>query len=290
MGNELGGWDGPAPPADWTIEMSTYIKSLAPNTLVSDGTLGGLNLPSRLSSSVLNSPVVDIFSNHYYYGQSDIERLKSDAAHVSSYGKAFFNGEFGLSDTSVYEELYKTAVATPAVSGTMIWSLRFHSRDGGMYVHSETDTIFSYHMPGFTYRPRFNSRDERNVVVMTRQYALQIAGLSSSTAYPVPKAPIAITGVGMTSRNIRFRGTPWAYRYLIFRRVSGGSWTQMALLDDGIPSGAVMYSEKNSVPSGGFEYKIQPFGIRSSGSWSSSQPYTVDSTPGPSLVIGPFYS
>jgi hypothetical protein len=59
-GNELGGWDGPSPPADWTLELSALMKSFTPNTLVMDGTQGGLDIPTRFPVVVLESPLVDI--------------------------------------------------------------------------------------------------------------------------------------------------------------------------------------------------------------------------------------
>jgi hypothetical protein len=41
-GNELGGSTGTAnpPPVEWTIAVSLYLKKLAPNTLVIDGSYG----------------------------------------------------------------------------------------------------------------------------------------------------------------------------------------------------------------------------------------------------------
>ena len=66
-GNELGGWGGPSPPASWTIEMANYIKGIAPDNLVADGSFGALNArgEDRFRAEALRHPNVDMFSNHY---------------------------------------------------------------------------------------------------------------------------------------------------------------------------------------------------------------------------------
>ncbi|KAJ1341159.1 hypothetical protein BSLG_004225 [Batrachochytrium salamandrivorans] len=57
-GNELGGWEGKPPPAAWTIEIAQFIKSLAPRTMVIDGTMGGHNLKDESTRSVANSAFI----------------------------------------------------------------------------------------------------------------------------------------------------------------------------------------------------------------------------------------
>jgi hypothetical protein len=54
-GNELGGSTGTAnpPPIEWTTAVSLYLKELAPNTLVIDGSYG-------IQSGNLPTPSVDI--------------------------------------------------------------------------------------------------------------------------------------------------------------------------------------------------------------------------------------
>lgn len=41
-GNELGGWSGSnyPPPVEWTTSIANYLKELAPETLVLDGSYG----------------------------------------------------------------------------------------------------------------------------------------------------------------------------------------------------------------------------------------------------------
>ena len=61
-GNELGGWmlNGGAPPAAWTLEIAAYIKSLAPNQLVSDGTDGLQDESGNLENNGLDVAGVDM--------------------------------------------------------------------------------------------------------------------------------------------------------------------------------------------------------------------------------------
>jgi mannan endo-1,4-beta-mannosidase len=275
LGNELGGWDGPVPSSEWTSDIAAYIKSIAPNALVASGDMGGLDSKSRYSEGSLSSPAVDMLSNHYYYGSSDIARLASDAAYVSSRGKAFFVGEFGLSDTTVYDSIYKSSLSLAEVSGAMIWSLRYHSRRGGFYIHRESDKYYSYHIPGFLYVSGFNSAEERNVIILTRKYGLKSLGLSTTTAYMVPPAPRAIDGV--TSRALRFMGSPWAVNYRLSRKNGDTAWKVVKTsLSDGVVSGTVLFVDTVTVSSKGVLYLIEP--------------KSVDGVYGPGLTVGPLFS
>lgn len=105
LGNELGGWTESPPPGAWTVELARHIKSLAPNALVADGTLGGLDAPNRFQRAALESSAVDLFSCHYYWGGSDIPRISRDANFVAGYNKVFFIGEYGLNTVNHYKAI-----------------------------------------------------------------------------------------------------------------------------------------------------------------------------------------
>ena len=219
LGNELGGWDESPPPAQWTLEMASLIKQLAPNTLVIDGMMGGLDAPSRFDKSLLNSPLVDVFSCHYYYGLSDLFRVKRDAKYVHGFAKGFVCDEFGLCTTSTIESLVNSIMPESShVSGVNLWSLRYHSEFGGFYRHFEKDSHWSYHVPGFPAVTGF-VKDERRIVQFMRKCALKIAGLPSSLPYPVPNAPSIATlnTTPITPLAIRFRGSAAAAYYKIYR-------------------------------------------------------------------------
>lgn len=102
----------------WTTDIAKYIKSIAPRTLIMDGTIGGVN---RIAKESLLSPYIDIFTNHYYWGTPS---HAADAKFVASYGKAFIAGEYGLMNNAWYDDFMATTVNTPELSGCLIWSLR----------------------------------------------------------------------------------------------------------------------------------------------------------------------
>lgn len=49
---------------------------------------------------------------------------------MASHGKAFIVGEFGLASAQAYKLLLDEVLVGP-FAGALLWSLRFHSRDGG---------------------------------------------------------------------------------------------------------------------------------------------------------------
>lgn len=61
-GNELGAYmlSAGAPPADWTSEIATYIKSLAPKHLVADGTDGLVDYGGSTQNTGLDVSGVDL--------------------------------------------------------------------------------------------------------------------------------------------------------------------------------------------------------------------------------------
>lgn len=61
-GNELGGYmlGGGAPPASWTKDIAAYIKNIAPNHLVADGTDGLSDYGGSLANTGVGVPNVDL--------------------------------------------------------------------------------------------------------------------------------------------------------------------------------------------------------------------------------------
>ena len=61
-GNELGGYmlGGGAPPAAWTKDIASYIKKLAPNHLVADGTDGLTDYGGSLANTGMKVSNVDL--------------------------------------------------------------------------------------------------------------------------------------------------------------------------------------------------------------------------------------
>ena len=65
-GNELS-MNGNRVPLEWTLDMARHIKSIDPNHLLMDGSYGKYGWDSQ----VLSSPLIDIYSNHYYIESLD---------------------------------------------------------------------------------------------------------------------------------------------------------------------------------------------------------------------------
>ncbi|KAJ3120090.1 hypothetical protein HK098_004889 [Nowakowskiella sp. JEL0407] len=208
-GNELGGWDY-TPPASWTIELASLIKSLAPNQLVLDGTLGGTCNPPKFAVECLEHPLIDMFSNHYYdptFGYSS--RMVKDANYVKKFKKAFFVGEYGFASSDVYDKMLSTAVNNDKISGTLCWSLRYHARDGGFYVHDEDRGFKAFHFPGFSPADGFPDNEE-NVVKVVMKHAMMTGNPS--------KLPLEAPSLLEVNGNmLRWRGSTGAFRYRIFR-------------------------------------------------------------------------
>ncbi|KAI9105675.1 glycoside hydrolase superfamily [Phlyctochytrium arcticum] len=290
LGNELGGWKGPNPPTSWTLQMTSFIRSLAPRTLVADGTMGGLEAKTKWDKQALASPDgPDIFVNHYYYGESDLKRLKEDSAYVAKHGKAFVVGEFGFSNVGVYGRIYEEILRNDKISGSLIWSLRFHSMFGGFYVHGESGGKYSaYHAPGFRARNHGFCAEEADVMPQIRHYALRIQGYAdpNSVPMPIPEAPWLLNDI--RPGWIRFRGAAWAARYVIWRGTAvedtqggqGINWDQHPLasdiLDD-VCSGSTIWKDMSAAKGVPYYYAVQAVGVGGGVSpWSN--------------VVGPVYA
>jgi hypothetical protein len=100
----------------------------------------------------------------------------------------------------------------------LIWSLRYHSRDGGFYIHFEPATnTQAYHVPGFA--NGFDAQEEL-IVDATRLYGLRISGMNPLTPQIIPGTPSSTTGYILTPRLIRFRGSAGAHSYRIWRKLA----------------------------------------------------------------------
>jgi len=112
-----------------------------------------------------------------------------------SRGKKFYLvGEFGFVPVAGVEKLLETVISE-GLSGAMIWSLRYHNRDGGFYWHSEpaSASVYNpYHYPGF---PSGEVWNEIATLKLMRAKALEISGLTM----PVPQPPVSPRLLPITS-------------------------------------------------------------------------------------------
>jgi hypothetical protein len=166
-------------PPEWTVKAAAYIKSIDPNHLVMDG----YHLTPVRDLS-LEDKNIDIVTTHHYpvmflipISPAEMIRQIKETAVLARGKKAYIVGEFGFIPTKDVESLLD-AVRDEKISGVLIWSLRFHNRDGGFYSHSEpygNDKYKAYHWPGFASGDAF---DETNVLSLIHRKAFEIRNMS----------------------------------------------------------------------------------------------------------------
>ncbi|KAJ3146873.1 hypothetical protein HK101_002268 [Irineochytrium annulatum] len=173
------------------------------------------------------------------YEKSYADRMASDAALAASYGKAFFVGEFGIADTTAYNQVLDAAVADPSIAGVLMWSLRFHSRAGGFYTHAEDATHFAYHYPGFRPTNGTNATgfgvDEVAVMDTVASHA---ATVNAGTGYVAPlrssvptPAPVILNATSSVAAGLIWTGSAGASSYRVERSVDGGKTFAVAAED-----------------------------------------------------------
>jgi hypothetical protein len=179
-------------PPEWTVKAAAFIKSIDKNHLVIDGY--HLTPVRELS---LQDKNIDIVTTHYYpvmfrvpVTPADmIDQIKTNAA-LARGKKAYFVGEFGFIPTKDVESLLQT-VMDEKISGALIWSLRFHNRDGGFYSHSEPfggDIFKAYHWPGFASGDAF---DETRLLSLIRRKSFEIRNIPAPPLEK-PAAPLLL--------------------------------------------------------------------------------------------------
>lgn len=218
-GNELNWGDSKRvtfqrnPPAKWTLEIAQHIKSLAPNTLVMDGSYSRRAGQGPFwDQDVLDSKYIDLYSYHLY-GDKDLDSYDALHKEIRAHGKTLVIGEHGFySEPDVYSEAYRRFDC----AGALIWSLRGHSKYGGFVVHSEGNHIYSYHAPGWRNQTsQFFDTQEADVMSATYDASYTILGLKPAPK-PIPGTPQTFFLSNGTHVGLSWRGGSWADHYEIF--------------------------------------------------------------------------
>jgi mannan endo-1,4-beta-mannosidase len=244
-GNELD-----APPA-WTARIAKLIKSLDPNHLVIDGySLHGVREES------LADPNIDMVTTHHYpnVGKGDYVAPIREARNKSRGRKPYFVGEFGFIPPEEIGAVYDEVIANGA-SGALLWSLRFHRRDGGFYWHSEPagEGVYkAYHWPGFASGDKYG---EREVMRLTREKAYQIRG-EQPPALEVPAAPRLLPIEDAAA--INWQGSAGASSYLVERSTNAaGPWAAIAdAVDDTGVQYRPLFSDATAEPELSYFYRV----------------------------------
>lgn len=216
-GNEL------ASPNEWVLEMGQFIKSLDKNHLLLDGFTG-----YGLRDETITNPYTDIITTHHYEKDPrDMVRIIRESAAKAKGKKPYLVGEFGFLGLTGVDAVLREVEAHPGICGALIWSLRFHSRDGGFYWHSEPGLggyfYKAYHFPGFTSGDNYA---EREVMQLMHERGWAIRGITPPAA-TVPEAP-RLLPVEDPAR-ITWQGAVGASGYDVERAASPeGPWQRIA--------------------------------------------------------------
>jgi len=166
---------------------------------------------------------IDIVTTHHYpvmfkipISPAEMIRQIQMTAGLARGKKAYIVGEFGFIPTKDVGSLLD-AVRDEKISGVLIWSLRFHDRDGGFYSHSEPhggDKYKAYHWPGFASGDAF---DESNVLSLLRRKAFEITP-AAVPAIEKPAEPVLLDIKDTAA--ISWQGSAGASGYTIERAES----------------------------------------------------------------------
>ena len=172
-------------PYSWVRRIAATIKRLDPDTPVIDGIH-----QNELRPEALSDPNIDIVSTHHYTPPgvmvAEVERNIREAAGK----KPYFVGEFGFIPTADVARVLDRVIQGGAM-GAMLWSLRFHNRDGGFYWHAEKRGFEAYHWPGFDSGAHI---DESNLLALMHRKAHEIRGRKPPAQTPPdPPALLPVT-------------------------------------------------------------------------------------------------
>ncbi len=242
-GNELDS------PAAWTRDIAAYIKRLDHNHLVMDGNTSGIR------SGSLEIPDVDIVTTHHYSGGRGgmAQTIRNNAAQAKG-KKIYLVGEFGFVSTAQMADALQ-AIRDSSAAGGLLWSLRFHDRDGGFYWHSEPaggNVFKAFHWPGSCVADEY---DEITLMALVRSNAFAIRGLSvPEIPIPAPPKLLPITDAGAIS----WQGSVGATTYTVERAPQAvGPWT---IAGTNVDESAAQYFPQfsdESAPKGKWFYRVR---------------------------------
>ena len=243
-------------PYAWTKQIAAYIKSLDSNHLVWDGFYIG-NKPIQLEA--LDDPNIDIVSSHHYPDSTrGADQMIADIGkfHEQISGKkVYIVGEFGFIPPPDIRKVLD-AVIGKGLSGAMIWSLRFHNRDGGFYWHSEpaSASLYNpYHYPGF---PSGEGWNETATLKVMREKAFEIRGMKEPQfEIPAPPKLLPIT----SPAEISWQGSVGASTYDVERSAEqNGAWTVVGKdVDDTWVRYRALFSDKEAKIGSSYFYRVR---------------------------------
>jgi len=237
---------------EWIFEMARYIKTIDKNHLVNDGRQN-----SGIDDYLLDDPSVDILSSHHYESSpfEMLNHIKENVAKTKG-KKPYYVGEFGFVSTTGLQRIVDYVYKNNSIAGSLIWSLRFHNRDGGFYWHSEPMGLGlykAYHSPGFNSGLAY---DEKNVIQMFKNYGFKIQNLHEPVAQ-IPTAPKLLPI--KTSTEINWQGSVGANYYSVERATSkNGEWKIIAsFISDAASAHAPLYNDMRAELNKDYFYRVK---------------------------------
>jgi hypothetical protein len=246
-------------------DIAAYIRGLDKNHLIIDGFHSNM-----LRESSLNDPNISLVTTHHYEQDPGLMakniRTNMDMARGK---KPYFVGEFGFISTGGLKAAVQ-AIIDSGVCGGLSWSLRFHSRDGGFYWHSEMLGLGLYkafHWPGVDSGRDY---DEKNVMKVMRKKAFEIKGERLPSILP-PTAPLLMTITSPAS--INWQGSTGASGYEIQRReLPKGVWTGIETdISDAEEAYRPLYTDTETVKGKSYEYRVRAINSAGKSEWSTPQ-------------------
>jgi hypothetical protein len=243
-GNEI------KPPHEWTRRIAAFIKGIDDKHLVIDG-----NSLQGISEEQLADPNTDVLTTHHYPqpGQSFLPPIREAWAKCRG-KKPYFVGEFGFVPIAEVKEVLDFVV-NKGISGSLMWSLRYHHRDGGFYWHSEplgAGLYKAYHWPGFD---SDNAYEEKQVMEVMRNAAFKIRGLEVPPL--VKPAPPKLLWIDEPCA-IRWQGSAGAAEYDVLRaKDKNGPWEVVGKgVNDAAYPYSPLFSDESAEPGESYYYSV----------------------------------
>jgi mannan endo-1,4-beta-mannosidase len=244
-------------PFEWTVEIARFIKSIDVNHLVMDGSRGDYsNQTPSVQPGALAEPAIDIVTTHHYeIDTAAVPRHIEDNIRAIGGRKVYLVGGFGFASTATVEAVLDMIVEHPHdIAGALIWSLRFHNRDGGFYWHTEPlgGIYKALHWPGF---PSGQTYDEARMMMVIRRKAFEIRNLPPP---PVSPAEPPVLLPVETADAITWQGSMGAASYVVERAAAPeGPWERIcpSVADADIPN-FPLYNDTSAKVGGRYYYRV----------------------------------
>jgi mannan endo-1,4-beta-mannosidase len=243
-------------PYSWSREIAAYIKSLDSSHLVLDGFHAG---SKGLKEEPLSDPNIDLVSTHHYpASNSKGEEIAGAIARnrqMTCGRKAYLVGEFGFIPTEQVEKVLDTVIES-GTAGALVWSLRFHNRDGGFYWHSEplgAGLYKAYHWPGFSSGDDYQ---ETALLSLMREAAYRIQG-TAPPEIALPAAPVLLPV--RSAFAISWQGSAGAASYEVERsKGAAGPWEVVGTnVSDADVQYRPLFSDRYVLPGEAWFYRVR---------------------------------